>query len=516
MRSVTLKNWLLLASVSCGVGFGSTFLISRNLQQSALAGLGTVPAVAASMTILSRQRKEEIDRQVTRLKSSLDSLEGEERLARDQLQLTQSTHQQIDRQVQELISQQAKLTTISTELAQMEARRQFTIDSAEKSDLELQRIHAEINQQSVKKEQLEVRVDNLQHQLTSLQTEISEREIHRIEIEQQISRSENQQNQLFAAVGELDRSIQDKQTLLEDLDLDLGIKIALELEISSLLLQKQEHQDSLYQVETVLDDTRASISVLNTTFTSRQGQLDRVVNELAEIEARRQSATDLTIQSELYLQNTQEEIDRYSDTKQELEIAIGDLQNYEDLLKANLKEKECEIDRIEQQLIQLEKELKHSEIEQQEELPNTQAILSLDLEAQNESSEVIENDRDINLHRNCRSLYSNHELIDRAENFTNPQYMNEIWEDQILPFWLDRNKPKGQRFLGNVNISRDRSDELIDLVGLNLRQLDPFIEQNINRKFFNVGQDWIKIFTFALSEYACYYSDDQFWNLSLD
>ncbi|PSB54732.1 hypothetical protein [Chamaesiphon polymorphus] len=69
-----LKNWFLLASVSCGVGFGSTFLVSRNLQQSTWAGLGTVPAVAASMTILSRQRKEEIERQVAKSRSSLDDV----------------------------------------------------------------------------------------------------------------------------------------------------------------------------------------------------------------------------------------------------------------------------------------------------------------------------------------------------------------------------------------------------------------------------------------------------------
>ncbi len=63
-----LRNWFLLASVSCGVGFGSTFVISRNLQQSAWAGLATVPAVATSLTLLSRQRRQEIERQGKRSK----------------------------------------------------------------------------------------------------------------------------------------------------------------------------------------------------------------------------------------------------------------------------------------------------------------------------------------------------------------------------------------------------------------------------------------------------------------
>ena len=78
-----LKNWFLLASVSCGVGFGSTFLISRNLQQSAWAGLGTVPAVAASIKILSRQSKEEIERQVAKSRLSLDNVRQQEQLVKN-------------------------------------------------------------------------------------------------------------------------------------------------------------------------------------------------------------------------------------------------------------------------------------------------------------------------------------------------------------------------------------------------------------------------------------------------
>ena len=92
----------------------------------------------------------------------------------------------------------------------------------------------------------------------------------------------------------------------------------------------------------------------------------------------------------------------------------------------------------------------------------------------------------------------------------NPQYTKKIWQEQILPFWLDRDKPTGHRFLGHVNISRSESDELIALIGENLRQLDRITEQK-TRIFDSLGQDWIKIFTFAASEYAYYYSDERFW-----
>ena len=92
----------------------------------------------------------------------------------------------------------------------------------------------------------------------------------------------------------------------------------------------------------------------------------------------------------------------------------------------------------------------------------------------------------------------------------NPQYTKKIWQEQILPFWLDRDKPTGHRFLGHVNIPRSQSDELIALVGENLRALNGITERK-TRIFNSLDQDWIKIFTFAVSEYAYYYSDNLFW-----
>ena len=283
MRSVTLKNWLLLASVSCGVGFGSTFLISRNLQQSALAGLGTVPAVAASMTILSRQRKEERNsNRQAELTSSLADLERREKLAREQLQ-------QLDLDLGRQI----------TLLSEAEAKKALAINSARQSDLKLEGIRDEINEQSVIKQQRDLIISDLRQRWQRLQSEIARKELYYADVEQQISSLEDKRNQLSTEVDDLDRSIQDKQALLEDLDLDLGIKTQLQLEIDSLLLQKREHQDSLDELERVIDRTGASISALNTTFTSKQSQLDIIANKLTEIEVRRQSAIDSARQSDL-------------------------------------------------------------------------------------------------------------------------------------------------------------------------------------------------------------------------
>jgi septal ring factor EnvC (AmiA/AmiB activator) len=99
-----LKNWVMLTSLSCGIGFGSTLLISRNLQQSTLTGLITIPAVVASITVLSRQRKEEIDRQTANLKIRLDILQQQENLIAKQLQFKELSYKEIDKQLKDLQS----------------------------------------------------------------------------------------------------------------------------------------------------------------------------------------------------------------------------------------------------------------------------------------------------------------------------------------------------------------------------------------------------------------------------
>jgi hypothetical protein len=548
------KNWFLLASVSCGVGFSSTFLISRNFQQSAWAGLGTVPAVTASLTILSRQRKKEIERQVAKSRLSLDDLQQQEQLVTAKLQLKESSCREIGAQLEDIKTQ-----------------RQSVIDSAKKSNLAFQSIREEIRQHSVTKEQLELQLTNLQASSHSLQTTIVDREVNLRGIEYHISQMEERRDRVSIAIADLDRSLEQKQSLLKDIHRERQQQQSLTQEISDLLLQKQEREFLFCELVKNITIKQNIQFKLDAEVRERQANLDRIAVELVQIEVRRQSAIALAQISELTLANIHKEISKHSTTKQKLEAEIADLQNRKESLQAeiasqkidrseaqqqisslkeqqqqisiavddlsrSLAEKEvlwAELERerevnlqakieerviklqeIELQVLQLEEQLKQSSIESQEELSNIDPLIELDLENHNENideiEDVSEEGENIRQHRNCRSLYSSHELIDRRQDFMNPQYTKKIWQEQILPFWLDRDKPKGYRFLGHVNISRSQSDELIALVGENLRRLNGITEQRTSI-FNSLGQDWIKIFTFAVSEYAYYYSDDAFW-----
>jgi hypothetical protein len=556
------KNWFLIAGVSCGVGFGSTFLISRNLQQSAWAGLGTVPAVAASLTILSRQRKEEIERQVAKSRLSLDDLQQQEQLVTAKLQLKESSCREIgehgqklqtaftqlkqdvnryreeqtglekeinslvlQRQAQEsalvrleatVVKRQNNLQTTQAKLDLIQAQRQSAIDSVKQSNLELQNIREKIRQYSVTKEQLGVQLTDLQNQAQSLQTQLVDREIDLRGIEYHILQMEQRRDRVKIAIVDLDRSLKQKQSLLHNIDRDLQQQQALIQEISDLLLEKQDREVLLGELVVNITVKQNILVELDAEVSEGQANLDRISIDLVQIEAQRQSTIDLAQQSELTLANIQEEISNHCINKEKIAAEIADLQNRGENLESEIVRQKINRIELQEQISALKEQQERLSIaiEPPQHLSNLEIILDPDLGNQSkdldEAKDGSEDIEDIRQHRNCRSLYSSHKLVDLRQDFTNPQYTKKIWQEQILPFWLDRDKPTGHRFLGHVNISRSKSDELIALVGDNLRRLDGITERK-TRIFNSLDRDWIKIFTFAVSEYAYYYSDDLFW-----
>jgi hypothetical protein len=161
-------------------------------------------------------------------------------------------------------------------------------------------------------------------------------------------------------------------------------------------------------------------------------------------------AIDLAQRSELTLANIQEEISNHCINKEKIAAEIANLQNRGENLEAEIVTQKINRTELQEQISALQERLS-IEIEPQQYLSNPEPIIEPDIENQakdlnedKDRSEEIENTRQ---HRNCRSLYSSYELVDRSQDFMNPQYTKKIWQEQILPFWLDRDKPTGHRFL---------------------------------------------------------------------
>lgn len=101
--------------------------------------------------------------------------------------------------------------------------------------------------------------------------------------------------------------------------------------------------------------------------------------------------------------------------------------------------------------------------------------------------------------------------INPDSNFMNSRYTKQLWEEHILPHWSHRDRPAGQRFLGSIQIQRTVSNQLLDIVGQNLQRLDRVTYNSLYDRFYEQEQNWLKVLTFALSEYAYYYSSERFW-----
>jgi chromosome segregation ATPase len=325
-----LKNLFLLTSVSCGVGFGSTFVISRNLQQSAWAGLVTVPAVATSLTLLSRQRRQEIERQVAKSRSNLDDIRRQE-------QLVQASCREINAHGQ-------KLQTGFTQLRQ-------SIDRDQEKQAELER---EVNALVLHKQKQESLLRQLEEQVTNKQNNLEKTnaELAQSESKRKSAINSTQQSELTlaniqekirrdsASCQEISAYGQKLQTgftqLRQNIDRDQERQAELEREINDLVLHKQKQEYLLFQLEEQVNN--------------KQNNLEKTNAELAQSESKRKSAINSTQQSELTLANIQKKIRQDSAIKEQIKAEIIDLRNQERNIQRGIDSYRVELTNLQQQL----------------------------------------------------------------------------------------------------------------------------------------------------------------------
>ncbi len=103
------------------------------------------------------------------------------------------------------------------------------------------------------------------------------------------------------------------------------------------------------------------------------------------------------------------------------------------------------------------------------------------------------------------------DLDNNNYKFSDAGHIKYLWNNRILPYWNHRERPFGCRFLGNIDLDSKESDRLIEIVGENLQRLEYITDNSLQQNFSALDKDWIKIITFALSEYAYYDSVGRFW-----
>ncbi|WP_295616586.1 hypothetical protein, partial [Chamaesiphon sp. GL140_3_metabinner_50] len=105
-----LKHWFKTGSVAFIASCGCTLPFTQNIGNSALVGLATLPGVAVSAIARSRQRKQQIHRQLERGKVRLNELQQRSAILDRQLQLRDKDLQAIELRVSQLHSVAASLS----------------------------------------------------------------------------------------------------------------------------------------------------------------------------------------------------------------------------------------------------------------------------------------------------------------------------------------------------------------------------------------------------------------------
>jgi chromosome segregation ATPase len=368
-----LKRWLTTGSVAFGASCGCTLPFTQNLAQSMLIGLATMPGVVASQVVKSRQRQQQVNRQLERGKLRLNELQHlgkvlskqlqsrdkerqaiEIRVAQlqnlaanltDRIDTDRQQHQQleqhltsltvycqeqqnfatkIDRKIQDKQARSLEVDTnfnqLKLELTQLQAVKLTKIDEIDRSKISLQNIQSDIECYTTVKQELALEIQQLQEQksVDIGSCDLAEPRLHErsIELEQQL-------------INELDLAITSRQTIHQDLTVEIDRLAQVVAEKSTELVDRDRELTSATKQ---LNETELAIKV-------KQSKLAELA---AEIVARNDELESSPEYLTVSLQQRELKI-----TQLELSSRQAELDNLELKLQSKLQEiEEVELEKI--------------------------------------------------------------------------------------------------------------------------------------------------------------------------
>ncbi|EDX73581.1 hypothetical protein MC7420_3755 [Coleofasciculus chthonoplastes PCC 7420] len=546
------KNGLILGALSFGVGFGLSFSVERDIKRAALTGLITLPATATGVAVVEYRRKRQVCDTLSGLQAQVAELEQREHQLNQSLSQLQNQTQTLDQSIATATTEKqqvdASLNTGQTELEQLQT--QVATQQRHKQELEraiasLTRQKQELEQDSAQlhtqlqarqdqettlnyslsaiaaeKQRVEANIASLNDEFNQLQTQVAEEAKRQADIEQERRELEQQQHQLTSTLAQLQDQIaaqeiqlqeqaeltaqnqhleQERQRLHHQIGKLQHQETDLNQSLARIAAQEQQAQENLnlYQIQ---------LNQLQDQIAAQETQTSQLSQELADLEQQRH-------QLEIYISNLESQIDTLEQERTQLNQSLTTVTDQQQDAENSLNALQTEISSQQQIKAQLTQELaalasqKEQLTEQRRQLeippqPNPDKPISVDTRDKKQKSTPLPP---------ISSRSSQSKITDIDVDFMNAKYTKHLWEEQILPHWSHRDRPTGQRFLGSIRIERTASDQLLDIVGQNLQQLDRVTYNSLHNEFYELEQNWLKVLTFALSEYAYYYSSERFW-----
>ncbi|MBU7584148.1 MAG: chromosome partitioning protein ParA [Nostoc sp. TH1S01] len=508
------KNWFILGAIGFSVGFSISLALERDIKRATLTGLIAIPAMSAGVVITENRRRQQISEEllpvqtrVTELEKLAENLKQQKAALEKAIVAGQENKQQVETaignlqtelsQLQELLAtQKNQKAAIEQDLSELEAhKQQLTIEyhHLQTRNDELKQQELRLNQSleaiAAQKQQLQTDCNSLQARLTQLQTEISNQQQYKQE-----------QTQLIAQKHLLEANIETLQTQIEHLKQQ---ETSLNKSLESLILQEQQTDENLNQHLQELSNLQNQIS-------AQENYSSQLIQNLADLEQKQH-------QLEINLSNLKLEINSLENQLASLNQSVGSLTTDQQEAQINLNGLQASVRELQQDKQQLIHELLLLTARKenlQTHLSQIQLNQPATKESKPDSGTNTKAEELLNKTVALKAQIPSHQRQTRTSGgttFMNPRYTQNLWEQQILPHWSHRDRPAGRRFLGSMKIKRQASEKLLDIVGQNLQQLDRVTYDSLQDEFYELEQNWLKILTVALSEYAYYYSSERFW-----
>jgi uncharacterized coiled-coil DUF342 family protein len=258
-------NWLLLGTLSFGVGFVLGFAVEQNWRKSAaIGGIATVSSLCASYPLTRRYNQALVEKEQQYLNSSKETSQNLLAEIKNFENQEVGLIQDINNQVKTTLEQQlSSLTAQITQIKSLETQQenlQATITNLQAQEQELTEL---INQKRQIQTQLEQEINSARSQFTDLNEQVNS--LHQ--------QSENLQNE----ISNLQRQDQELRQLLEQ---HFQEKTNLEKQLNSLTHQIQSLRTEQNGLETRIDELKREEVELGTEIVKVDPNLENLYNHI--------------------------------------------------------------------------------------------------------------------------------------------------------------------------------------------------------------------------------------------
>jgi chromosome segregation ATPase len=191
-----LKNWLTSGAVAFGVSCACVFPFNRNLAQSVLIGLATIPGAIACSSIRLRQRDRHVNRQLTAEISRLNGLRQQSERVEQHLQNTLKDRQSLEARVRQLNNLAANLTDRIERDTQSQHQLEQNLVSiviyCEEREEIVTKLNSKISDKQASLLDLTAKLADIRQQLTHTESELTKKQAKLAELVTQIDNNTNE------------------------------------------------------------------------------------------------------------------------------------------------------------------------------------------------------------------------------------------------------------------------------------------------------------------------------------